>query len=482
MDGSGLLAKAAKLLVLAVMMDLVPVIDALLNRVLYFIKSQLRERVQPALTAGQIGVLHGKHRDITERLVQRVAKAHADQLRQDIPFSRVAACHDARPLSPRVGYLAGPLDNADLAHGVLAKEGQDTWLIIGRDDERCRTPWADGLVDLYSRINRLLVLKGAAEQQAADVRTLNLDVLVLITYPTEELEYILASNPARHTINWRGMSNSLTDLCQFTMIGSCPGADSMRTDPQVIRVGFDQPVRASRFLCGSTKKSLDREKLGLLPTASYVVMFPGFLVQLDKHSLWTWMQLVAGLDSSVLALTAEPASMVATVHMWVEEFAQRHCPFAISRVLFLEWQGHEIHAARIGHSSLCVAPLNPMFSAYFAASVLAEGVGLLVLKGTGSTDVWASGLGALLIAANADDFVQKGHAWASQQRDAIAFLLEQKEKGIGYFNTDRVPDAMSTIFEAVLAGGMKGRFERSVVADSVLVFENDKKAWFSGNH
>ena len=53
------------------------------------------------------------------------------------------------------------------------------------------------------------------------------------------------------------------------------------------------------------------------------------------------------------------------------------------------------------------------------------------------TDVWASGLGALLIAANADDFVQKGHAWASQQRDAIAFLLEQKEKGIGYFNTDR---------------------------------------------
>jgi hypothetical protein len=35
MDGSGLLAKAAKLLVLAVMMDLVPVIDALLNRVLY---------------------------------------------------------------------------------------------------------------------------------------------------------------------------------------------------------------------------------------------------------------------------------------------------------------------------------------------------------------------------------------------------------------------------------------------------------------
>jgi hypothetical protein len=85
-----LLAKAAKLLVLAVMMDLVPVIEALLSRVLNFIKSQLLERVQPALTAGQIGILHGKHRDITERLVQRVAKAHADQLQQDIPFSRVA--------------------------------------------------------------------------------------------------------------------------------------------------------------------------------------------------------------------------------------------------------------------------------------------------------------------------------------------------------------------------------------------------------
>jgi hypothetical protein len=120
-----------------------------------------------------------------------------------------------------------------------------------------------------------------------------------------------------------------------------------------------------------------------------------------------------------------------------------------------------------------------MSSSYFAASVLAEGVGLLVLKGTGSTDVWASGLGELLIAANADDFVQKGHAWASQQRDAIAFLLEQKEKGSGYFNPDRVPNAMRTIVRAVFAGETQGRFDRSV--DSVLVYRRpDKKARLAG--
>jgi hypothetical protein len=78
---------------------------------------------------------------------------------------------------PRVGYLAGPLDNAELAHGALAdksgnaKEGEDLWLIICA--ERSRTPCANFLVELYSKKQRLLELKGDAAQQAAEVRTLN---------------------------------------------------------------------------------------------------------------------------------------------------------------------------------------------------------------------------------------------------------------------------------------------------------------------
>ena len=64
----------------------------------------------------------------------------------------------------------------------------------------------------------------------------------------------------------------------------------MHADPWVIRVGFDQPVRATSILCdGLAEKCPNRERLGL-PTASYVVMFPGFLVQLDKHSLLAWGQ------------------------------------------------------------------------------------------------------------------------------------------------------------------------------------------------
>jgi hypothetical protein len=74
----------------------------------------------------------------------------------------------------------------------------------------------------------------------------------------------------------------------------------------VIQVGFDQPVPATH-LC-SSKQRPNREALGL-PPSGFVVMFPGLLVQVDKFSLLTWLQLVAGLDGSVLALTAEQASM-----------------------------------------------------------------------------------------------------------------------------------------------------------------------------
>jgi hypothetical protein len=222
------------------------------------------------------------------------------------------------------------------------------------------------------------------------------------------------------------------------------------------------------------KQRFNREATGL-PASGFVVMFPGLLVQVDKFSLWTWMQLAAGLDGSVLALTAEHASMKVNVEGWVEEYANLYGPFATDRVLLLEWQGSEIHAARIGHSSLCVATLNPMSLTYLAASVLAKAVGFLVLEGAGSTDVGACGLGAQLIATNPEEFVRKGQAWATQQKSASAFLREQREKCVGCFNPDRDSTTLNKIFSAVLAGETPIPFD-----EPVPVYEDDQKTRRAG--
>jgi hypothetical protein len=223
------LDKAATLLVLAATLDVRPVFDTLLKDVVSVVTFQLQERLRPSLTAEQIVVLHRIHPDVTEHLVQRVAKAHAAVLREHISHTPGASHLDtglpsSPQFGPRVGYLAGPLDNAELAHGALAdksgnaKEGEDLWLIICA--ERSRTPCANFLVELYSKKQRLLELKGDAAQQAAEVRTLNLDILVLITFPSEAIGHILASGVARKSVNWQGMSGSRTDLCDFTLVGS----------------------------------------------------------------------------------------------------------------------------------------------------------------------------------------------------------------------------------------------------------------------
>ncbi len=49
------------------------------------------------------------------------------------------------------------------------------------------------------------------------------------------------------------------------------------------------------------------------------------------------MQLVAGLDRSVLVMTvtAESEGIVPHIEAWVKQFADLHGPFAISRVLLL---------------------------------------------------------------------------------------------------------------------------------------------------
>ena len=474
---SSYLDKAATLLVLAAMLDVKPVIDTLLQDVVHVVTCQLQMGLRPSLTAEQIVVLQGIHHDVTEHLVKRVAKAHADALREHISYAPGAppqpnvGVQSSPHLGLRVGYLVGPLDNAELAHGTLAntKEEEDIWLIICAG--RSRAPLADVLVDRYSQKHRLLELKGGAAQQAAEVHTLNLDILVLMTFPSGDLEHILASGVARKTVNWRGMSASRTDLCDFTLVGSSSACAD--PDPRVIRVGFDQPVQATRL--GSAKQRPNREALGL-PASGFVVTFPGLLVQVDKFSLWTWMQLVAGLDGSVLALTAEQASMKVIVEQWVKEYAELHGPFASDRVLLLEWQGSEIHAARIGHSSLCVATLNPKMSLiYLAASVLAEAVGFLVLEGTGSADVRACGLGALLIAQNAEEFISKGHVWATQRQNACAFLREQREKCAGCFNPDRYSTMLNKVFRAVLEGETPIPFD-----EPVPDYEDDQKTRWAG--
>ena len=365
MDNSSCLRQTAKLLVLAAALDIQPVIDTLLNDVVYIITRQLEEKLLPCLKAEEIVVLYSLHPDVTERLAQRIAKAHADGLREHISCSGATHLGASMPPSPqlglRVGYLAGSLDNAQLAsvlEGLASrssKEEEDNWLIISA--EQTRTPAAIVLVGLYYTKQRLLELKGDALQQTATVRALNLDIMVLMTFPNDDLEHILASKVALKIINWRGMSGSRTDLCDCTLVGN-HGAESADPDPRVIRVGFDQQVQATSIHSeGTATQRPNREALGL-PAADFVVMFPGYLVQVDKSSLWTWMQLVAGLDGSVLALTAEQAGMKAIVKGWVEDYAKLHGPFATDRVLLLGWQGSEIHAARIRNSDLCVATLN----------------------------------------------------------------------------------------------------------------------------
>ena len=157
MEGRDHLVQATRLLVLAIMLDVCPVIDTLLNAVVEVVKAQLIERLLPSATAEQIAVLHGVHSDITPYLVQRVAQAHADHLREHTSYNgapRLEAVTSPRHGRPRVGYLAGNLDNADLAH-VLE---QDTWLII--DARRSRAAWANDLVDQHAKTDHLLVLAG----------------------------------------------------------------------------------------------------------------------------------------------------------------------------------------------------------------------------------------------------------------------------------------------------------------------------------
>ena len=468
MNGREDFVRAARLLVLAAAFEVESVISALLDTVLEVIKAQLGEKLSPCATAEQVALLNGRHRHFTPFLVRRVAQAFANPLREHISFNRVIPPHQPESMTsphqpetkPQVGFLAGHLNDIDLDY--VFEPGN--WLIINAGG--VRTAWANDLVKNCTETNRLLVLTGTAEEQAAQVLRLALDILVLIAFPNDDMEFIMASHPARKTVNWRGMSSSYTDACDFTLIGSssAPHMFDSRADQRVIQVGFDQLVQTT-----FDKTLPNRKELGL-PDAGFVVMFPGFSFQLDKNSLWTWMHIVAGVDRSALVLTLESPDMKPLLQKWVADFVELFSTVTADRVLLLEYEGRHVHQGRIAASDLCVSTVTTMLTSCHAARALAEGVGCLVLKGSpGSTDVGASGLGQLLIAEDARDFVCKGHAWASHGMVARIFLAEQKEKRKGYYSLDKARNALNQIYCAVHRG------DTQVPFDEGAVFEDDQK-------
>jgi hypothetical protein len=111
-------------------LDIQPVIDTLLNDVVYIITRQLEEKLLPCLKAEDIVVLHSIHPNVTEHLAQRVAKAHADGLREHISSSGATHLSAGMPSSPqlglRVGYLAGSLDYAQLASVLEGLAGKSS--------------------------------------------------------------------------------------------------------------------------------------------------------------------------------------------------------------------------------------------------------------------------------------------------------------------------------------------------------------------
>jgi hypothetical protein len=125
---------AATLLVLAAALALKPVIDTLLNVVMQSVTIQVQEGLRPSLTMEQIVVLHRLHPDVTDHLVQRIARLSGNQLREHALYAAGAPrqAPTAVPTVMRIGYLAGTLDNARLARGALqvanSKGEQDIWL------------------------------------------------------------------------------------------------------------------------------------------------------------------------------------------------------------------------------------------------------------------------------------------------------------------------------------------------------------------
>ena len=479
-----------------------------------------REPLSPAIGPFDFFHLIGLHELATPLMLERICCAHVGLAMQK---GKALLCADSelqaatgkmtiptrRPERLRVGFFAfdllkdGPL--VGLVTGVLqrvaARDALDVFLVAETPDRRY--PPARRLAEFFERTGRLITLPKNSNSKRWLEKLLECELHVLVSFAGwtqhDHADVLHVLSAWVLVINWLGFAGLMHGIAHVTLAGPALGA--------VQRECKEREAIAS-LLCYQAPQSdpyfdedmshCTREFFNI-PVGSFILFFPGSMNRLRIESIVLYLRIALRIPDSCILFLEQPVEMRQTILDWVDEFNETaESPVDPMRLIFRPWMedkrvflalcdavgregGRGVAVDSFGAVSLHTGVNDSIFRrlVFFTwrnpAGLMPSGVAWEV--------VTAAGLGRVCVADSPDGVLT---LIVDYQRDKLLqqrideFLAINQASGKGFFDEERLPDALHITIEHYFAEFMRTRGDRKRLKDFDVPYDRPVPIFSTG--
>ena len=481
-----------------------------------------KDPLDPAV--GPFNFFHflGLHELATTKMLESICRAsvfHAirkgEVLKQVIARSAPSVemtIPEQRPAKLRVGLFAydlvkdGPL--AGLVSRALQffaeKDGLEVYLVaLGTPDKYY--PPAKSLADFFRDRGRLIILpeKCSSAQCLNKLLECKLHVLVSFagwtTHDFADVLHVLSKWVL--VVNWLSYAGLMHGIAHVTVAGPAVGAGQIqsKTRERIASVPCYQAPQSDPYF-DKVRPEWNRSFFNI--PAGFIMFFPGSTNRLRQESIETYLLILQLSPGSCILLLDRPLEMRQTILDWVLDYNRTsENPVDPLRFIFRNWMEDKIQylalidaIVREGEGGCGIDSLGAVSVHTGANDCMIRGCPLFTWRNpsgampsrVAAEVVTAAGLEKVCVADTRQGVVT---LVVNYWRDKVlrerlkAFMARTQESRIGFFDEQRIPDALHRIVEHYFSEFMRTRGDRTQLKDQhfaydgrVEIFATDSRA------
>ena len=464
-----------------------------------------KEPLDPAIGPFNFFHMIGLHELATPLMLEHICRAqvfHAMKKGEALRARSVQALQAAsgkmtiptrRPDRLRVGLFAydllkeGPL--TCLVTGALpllaAKDGLDVYLLAETAD--WKYPPAKRLAEFFLRRGRLITLPANSKSDKWLKKLLECELHVLVSFAGwtkhdyADVLHVLSAWVL--VINWLSFAGLMHGIAHVTVAGPAVGAAQIaceEREPIASVLCYQAPQSDPYF--NDDFSHCTREYFNIPP--GFIMFFPGSTNRLREMSIELYLRIAQRIPGSCILLLDRPVEMRKTILDWVHAF-NRTAEFPVDpmRIIFRPWMedkrvflawidaitregGRGVGIDSFGAVSVhtgandCMFRRCPFFTWWALAGAMPSRVAAEV--------VTAAGLGEVCVADSLEGVLT---LIVNYQRDKLLqerldeFMASNQANRVGFFDEQRIPDALHSIVEHYFAEFMRTRGDRKQLKD-----------------
>ena len=385
---------------------------------------------------------------------------------------------------PLVDLVTGALQ------GLAAKDALDVFLVAETADRKY--PPAKRLADFFQGRKRLITLPKNTKSDKWLEKLLGCELHVLVSFAGwtqhdhADILHVLSARVL--IINWLSFAGLMHGIAHVTLAGPAVGAAQKDCQEReaIASVLCYQPPQSDPYF-DEDFSHLDRAYFNV--PSGFILFFPGSLNRLRENGFRLFLRIAQRIPHSCILLLERPVEMRKTIEEWIDAFNETtDSPVDPLRVIYRPWmEDKRVHFALIdavareggrgvGVDSFGAVSLhtgcNDCLSRRCVFFTLRDLFGAMP-KRVAWEVVTAAGLEEVCVADSEEGVIALIVDYQGStrlQRMLDEFLATNQGNGVGFFDEERLPDALHSTIEHYFAVFMRTRGDRKELKDYAVPY------------